>query len=506
MIWILAWRNIFRHKGKTLVIGSILFLGALIMTIGNGIIAGMDQGLQKNIIQSFTGDLVIISKAQQDEAVLASMTGQTIEPINQYRSVKPKLQKMSFIQDLLPAITGYVWVLNEAGQPLDQYILGIHFPDYHRFFGDNIIATEGRLFHSNERGVLVSSVMQKWIYDFCNFWVIPQHTTLNRAALPKEISIKKTPLDVRQNLVFMGLSRKNTSLDVMTDVIGVFKFKALNSILGFYSIADIESVRECLGYFSAQSTQSKLSHSETQLLNLNDSNLDAMFSSTIDQASNQTALSISSDLFKKETAIPTATIHWEDGVFNIIFVKLKPNTNLNTATHELNQFFTAEKRELKAIRWDKAIGFMGQIAVIMKAALALFVLIIFIIAIFIIMNTLILAAMERISEIGMMRAVGARKSVIAQLFIAETAILSGGFGGLGILTGIVIVKILAWLKLTTSNEVLQIFYGGDTFHPILGFGDIVLCLILLSIVTLLALIYPLWVIRKITPLDAIARD
>ena len=69
----IAWRNIMRHRGKSLVIGVILFVGALLMTIGNGVISGMDKGLQKNIINGFTGDIVIVSEKQESDAVFMDM-------------------------------------------------------------------------------------------------------------------------------------------------------------------------------------------------------------------------------------------------------------------------------------------------------------------------------------------------------------------------------------------------------------------------------------------------
>ena len=57
----IAWRNLWRHRGHSLVIGTILCLGSLIMTVGNGVVSGMDRGLQKTLVHGFTGDLVLVS-------------------------------------------------------------------------------------------------------------------------------------------------------------------------------------------------------------------------------------------------------------------------------------------------------------------------------------------------------------------------------------------------------------------------------------------------------------
>jgi putative ABC transport system permease protein len=142
----------------------------------------------------------------------------------------------------------------------------------------------------------------------------------------------------------------------------------------------------------------------------------------------------------------------------------------------------------------------------MSLSLAGFVFFIFIVAIIVIMNTLSMSAIERTSEIGMMRAVGARKSFIARMFFTEIFILSGGFGGLGILTGIILTAIVASLGITTDNGIAQLLFGGDSFIPILTVSDILACIFELILVTLLAWVYPARIASRITPLEAIARE
>jgi ABC-type lipoprotein release transport system permease subunit len=505
LIFTIAWRNIFRHKGKTFVIGTILFLGALIMTLGNGVISGLNQGLEENIINSFTGHLVIISENQQEEAVLLSMSGQTIEPIRNYLEIKESILEQPYIKDILPVGIGYVWVLNDAGQPVDQYIIGVDFPKYYKFFNNNLTAIEGRLIEKGERGVLVPVRMRELLYDFCNFWVIPKGAGLNVENLSKEAKKNQDSLITKDEMVFLGLSRKNASLDILCDIYGVVKFRALNSLLGFYSFVDIESLRECMGYFSVEDSQTILTSDQSLALEFDEDNLDSFFEDAvaIDTDIEKSNLDIKLKIAEKKVR---KNVNHEEGVFNAIYVKLNPGVDVNNARADLNEFFKEKNMGLKVIRWDKAIGMMGQMAIIMKISLFILVFLIFAVAIIIIMNTLIISALERISEIGMMRAVGARKSFISRMFLSETFLLSISFGGSGIVLGSVIIKILASLDLTTKNEILQIFYGGDTFHPLLTMSDVSLCLLQLLIVTLLACIYPILVARKITALDAISRD
>jgi ABC-type lipoprotein release transport system permease subunit len=84
--------------------------------------------------------------------------------------------------------------------------------------------------------------------------------------------------------------------------------------------------------------------------------------------------------------------------------------------------------------------------------------------------------------------------------------LSFVFGGLGIVVGYIVIRIISLLKITTDNDIVQLLYGGDAFSPFLSPGDIFVAVFQLAVVTILAVIYPMLVARSITPLDAIARD
>jgi ABC-type antimicrobial peptide transport system permease subunit len=162
---------------------------------------------------------------------------------------------------------------------------------------------------------------------------------------------------------------------------------------------------------------------------------------------------------------------------------------------------------VKVLDWKQASGEVAQLASITQGALFVFVLFIFFVAAIIIMNTLSMAAIERASELGMMRAIGARKGFVSRMFFAETAVLSAFFGGLGIVVGVVIVWVVAALNISTAGtEIVGLLVGGDTLHPVATAGGFISGVIQLAIVTVLAMIYPIRVATQITPLEAISRD
>lgn len=58
----MALRNLREHKTKSLIIGSILGLGAAVMVIGSSMIATATAGMRKSFVENYTGDLMISAK------------------------------------------------------------------------------------------------------------------------------------------------------------------------------------------------------------------------------------------------------------------------------------------------------------------------------------------------------------------------------------------------------------------------------------------------------------
>ena len=509
LIFKIAWRNIQRHKGKTFVIGSILFLGALIMTFGNGVISGMEKGLEKHIIDGFTGDIVIISDKQESDNVLFTLMGKAIEPINNFMEIDEALKKEVYIDQYMPAGRNMAMILNEeGGAPGFAFLLGVDFKRYQEMFPDNIELVEGRLLNEHETGVLIPTGSRKEFYNFMNQWFIPEEQKINIENFRQETEEQDVHLDedIKDNIVFLGYNEKNTTMDIRLDVKGIVKFKALNSIFGSFNIVDIESYRNCQGYFSAASKSVDLKEDKKALLAMDTDNMDSMFSEGDIFSEDRGTLDESVLKAMATTDEQQTEVNVDEGAYNVIFVKLKGNINKDDGLNLINQTLKEHNLGARAVTWRQAFGVVGSMATIIKGSLFGFVMLLFVVAIIIIVNTLSMAALERIPEIGMMRAVGARKSFVGNMFLGETAMLAVLFGGAGIIVGTLITMVISQLELTSDNDLVQLLYGGDTFNPILSAGDMLLTLLQLALVTVIAVIYPVKVARDITPLDAIARD
>lgn len=510
----IAWRNILRHRGKSIIIGIILFFASLIMTVGNGVISGMESGLERNIVNSFMGDIVIISDKERSDNILFKIMGKSVETISNYREIKPLIEEQDYIEGKLPVGKNGAMVINEEeGEPGYAYLLGVDFKEYRKFFKDNITPVEGTLLGDGEQGILLSAKAREQLYESMNIWFIPHGGAVDVANLSDDAKENTDSLIVKEDPVFMGFSENNSSSDIRVPIKGIIRYRALNSIWGHFAIMDIESYRRALGYFSSADTEVDVTPERRRLLESDDP--DAMFSSedVIVPDSGVNALNADpADIdFSSRKLSTTEGVDLESGTYNLIFIKLKQGISMEQGAVRLNAAFSdaalsGRDPGVRAVTWKKGAGPIGNMATIIKGALFFFVMMLFVVAIIIIVNTLTMATLERITEIGMMRAIGAQKSFISSMFIGETAMLSGLFGGAGVVVGIITVKLIPYFNITTDNDMVQLLYGGDKFFPILSFTDIVLVILQLLAVTVITVLYPLRVATEIVPLDAISRD
>ena len=128
------------------------------------------------------------------------------------------------------------------------------------------------------------------------------------------------------------------------------------------------------------------------------------------------------------------------------------------------------------------------------------------VSIIIIMNTLVVSVMERTSEIGTMRALGAQKSFVTKMFIAETGFITIVFGFLGMALGAIVILALNRVGISTDSDALRYLGGGGVLRPVIGVQPVILSLCFMALIALLSWIYPVIIALKISPLKAITTE
>lgn len=114
---------------------------------------------------------------------------------------------------------------------------------------------------------------------------------------------------------------------------------------------------------------------------------------------------------------------------SLIAVKVKPGYEENI-TETLNQNFKRKNLNLKAYSWRESAATVIALSTAKKAGIGVILLVVLLIGIIGIINNVILSALERTEEIGMMKALGMKEMEIVSVFMVEAT-------GIGIMGGLI---------------------------------------------------------------------
>lgn len=296
-------------------------------------------------------------------------------------------------------------------------------------------------------------------------------------------------------------------------VYGTFRFKSFENspLAGNFSLMDLVSFRELYGFMTDERrAENKDIEKEMGLSDVGRDSIESLFAggSTVETAAPAAKAAPSKvDLqFKKKKLGSTYTQdELNKGVFLHAAVFLKDPSRMDRVIGEINDMSKADKLGIKAVSWQDAAGFIGQMTFVMKIILNLFIGIALLLAGLMIMNSLLMAAMNRKQEIGTMRAIGAHTGFIYRLFFYETLFISLLFGGVGVVLGSLVVFWIGKVGIPASGDVATFFFSGPRLFLHLNPNLIFIVIFVMVVIAILATQYPAWKAMKISPLQAMAK-
>ncbi len=510
----IAFRNLWRHKGRSLSIGFILIVGTFFMTLGDGTLAGLKSGLDRNFIKGIFGDVTLMSRERQQDNL--SGGSETFEYIGEYESAEELLAGHEYVDRISPIVLGAAAMLDLAmtqsrSTGIDAIgFWGIDPAGYENVYSRNIEIVEGGPLKKGERGILINAEFRKDIYLNHDVWLSPEGSTVEINPPGDALSATDNPR-VRTDLVLMGLNGTATATDVRVPIRGIFRFRHIHDILSIINrfdinFVDITTARDCMGYMNLDEMVADLSPDNRNLLDVADNDPDAFFAED-DTLETDSSFSMSADYLQmlKSKRVEKLSDDSGKGVYNLSQVNLKPGIDLDKAVALINSSFAAAglDRYVRAVSWKDAWTDLSGIYTRIHLIVVIFVNILYLVVILMIANSLSMAAMERTTELATMRTVGSRRSFVMGMFLMETSLLSLIFGGIGIILGIIVIKATAAMNITASSPVIQILFGGSRFAPVMDIKGVMDGIVQLGIVTAIAAAYPIAVASKIRPLDAI---
>ena len=196
----------------------------------------------------------------------------------------------------------------------------------------------------------------------------------------------------------------------------------------------------------------------------------------------------------------------EQGVILNAAVLLKDDTQLDQTITAIEAAGKKDGLPLKAISWQKAAGLIGQFTTLMRVVLYTAVLIIFVVALVIINNALVMATLERVREIGTLRAVGAQRRFILAMLVLESVAVGLVFGAAGTVIGAALVAVLGHVGIAAGNDVLMFFFSGPRLYPALASHNLVAALVIVLLVSVISSVYPAWIAMRISPREAMQSE
>jgi len=183
-------------------------------------------------------------------------------------------------------------------------------------------------------------------------------------------------------------------------------------------------------------------------------------------------------------------------------VILKDRERIAQTKRAIEAAIAKEGLKLRVVDWQEAAGIVGQLIIVIRLVLYAAIFIIFLVALVIINNSMVMATMERVSEIGTMRAIGAPRAFVLVLFMLETLALGLIAGSIGGLTGALLVEAAGYYGIPAFNEIVRFIFAGPYLYPHVTLGNVLLAAAVIFIVSVIATLYPAIVATRIQPVVA----
>jgi ABC-type antimicrobial peptide transport system permease subunit len=183
-------------------------------------------------------------------------------------------------------------------------------------------------------------------------------------------------------------------------------------------------------------------------------------------------------------------------------VFLKDPSRLQQTKAAIETLSAERGLKLQAIDWHAASGLVGDFTSVIYLVLIVMVSLIFIVASIIIINSMIMATLERVKEIGTMRAIGGQRSFVLAMVMVEALTLCMLFGIIGTAAGGGIVLALQSYGIPAFDQILFFLFGGPALHPPLELVHVGIALAVVVAVSLLSSIAPAMIATRIEPVVA----
>ncbi|MFQ6618717.1 MAG: ABC transporter permease [Fidelibacterota bacterium] len=194
----------------------------------------------------------------------------------------------------------------------------------------------------------------------------------------------------------------------------------------------------------------------------------------------------------------------ENSVSEIIVI-LKNQENLSDKSDKINRFLLRNEKfkNYISITWIKQEG-LEQALKTSKISTGLFVLIIFLLSGLAIMNTMLMSVLERTREIGVLMALGMKRTKILFMILWEAVTISIAGGIIGGIAGSLISIILGitGINLGSATQTVNMPIG-EIIYPRFKFSYLAISFLFGVVISIIASLYPATRASRLEPVEAL---
>ena len=322
-------------------------------------------------------------------------------------------------------------------------------------------------------------------------------------------------------LTIKAPSKSGYMSSVNVPVYGFVQFRGLekSGLAGIMSLMDIQSWRDLYGYMTAEKAAEigRLKERAGARMLAREQAEEALFGSAAPATTSARAQAFDESrlLQRRGGARPQDELFQrtysqqeiDRGVALNAAVILEDPRRIAQAMPALEAAARKAGLDVKAVTWLQASGLVGQSMSVLRIVLYAAVLIIFAVALVIINNAMVMATLQRVKEIGTMRAIGAQRRFVLVMVLVEVVTTGLLFGLLGAGLGILLVQAVGWAGgIPASNDTMYFLFSGPALLPRLGTTSLAISVAIVFAVSVLSALYPALIAMRVTPLEAMQSD
>lgn len=306
-------------------------------------------------------------------------------------------------------------------------------------------------------------------------------------------ALKAVNVRVWGTFVFEGLER--SELTGAANLIDLVTFRELYGEMTAADRAELEAIRDEVGveFVGRENAEDALFGGGDDVVSdaLDDDDFEAVAEADLKREKRTLAVGEEFDTeMNRKGLVLNAAIMLEDG------------ERIEETRAAIEAAAAAKGLKLKVVDWQEASGVLGQLALVVRVILYIAIFIIFAVALVIINNSMLMATMERVREIGTLRAIGAQRGFVMAMFLLETLVLGFIAGGLGALAGAALVMWLGSVGIPAQNEIMVFIFSGNRLYPTVGAEHLGLGLVIIMGVSLISTWYPARTATRVEPIEA----